>query len=331
MTPVHRIGLTIGTFVLILLESMSVRAATPTPTTSLPPPTPPPGSSGMLNNLIQSNEPAITLFPFGQGERAVVLANTGAWATYDLVSGQLQFVTSGQFAPVGYSNVFDPVAVTQPNGQVYVGGVGIRPFRQGGSILLWTSTNGVQWGSEIHVADYACTPPNCHPDGEFPDKPWMDVSKSSGRLWMVWRPVGAPGPGRCVATSLNGTQWSSCVDPSVGGGSAMSVAIDGPNSAMVIWDDAGFVKYSRCTAVGLAVACSQQANLAAYREVNGGKLIPGPPPLQASALFNLAGNDNGEVFAVWGEEAQPIGQQPVRARAVWTRWSGTSWTTPQSL
>ncbi len=313
---------------LFTLVNVDVVSASPTPTPCAPPPT---AAGGMSpQNLIQSTEPAITLFPFGSDERAAVLANSGYWATYDLVDAEFQLVTSGRFTPTGYNNVFDPVAVTQStSGFIYVGGVAIRPFRQGGSILLWRSTDGVNWGSPITVADYPCT--ICPPDGLFPDKPWMDVAQSSGRLWMVWRPFGVPSedPQRCVVTSLNGTDWSpSCVDPS-GGAGVISVAVDGPHSAVAIFDEAGMLRFSRCTASGVTVTCSTKADIAPFREVNGGKLISG---LRAGALFTIAGNDaTGEVFAVWGEEFQPMGQQPVRARIVWTRKTGSTWPTPQPI
>jgi hypothetical protein len=323
--------------VLLLLVSWPLPArATPTPTpTAMPPPTPADdggGSSLPPSDLIQGEEPAITLFPSGQVQRAVIFANHNQLATYDLINGAFQLVSFGR-APNGeeYGAIGDPFAVTQPSGTVHIGALGIFGPNNVGSLLVWHSLDGLTWTGPTHVADYL---PNSLSDAPFPDKPWMDVSRISGRLWLVWRTIGVPDEGPyCVATSLDGVTWSACTTPSPGGG-AMSVAVDGPDSAVVIWDRAGFpgfVEASRCTAAGgdgLSVTCSEPESVAPFRHVAGGEIIQG---LRAGALFTIAGDDaTGEVIVVWGEQDQAAGE-PVHARIVWSQNTGGGWTVPQSV
>jgi hypothetical protein len=198
-----------------------------------------------------------------------------------------------QLPPDGFGLIGDPVAVTQPNGVVHLGALAIRG--EEGALLVWQSADGVSWSNPpVHVVDYPdppdrcsnnpaqtcqsdadCGPGNvCEVIGAFPDKPWMDVSRISGRLWLVWRAIEANEGPYCVATSLDGVQWSDCVTPAPGEG-AMSVAADGPHSAIVVFEGGGFVVASRCTATGLTVTCTPPENIAPFRHVDADDVIAG--------------------------------------------------------
>ena len=67
-------------------------------------------------DLLHAEEPAITLFPFGQDQRAVVFANGNNLGVYDLVGGSFQLVSLGSAPNPNNFFPFDPVAVTQPDG-----------------------------------------------------------------------------------------------------------------------------------------------------------------------------------------------------------------------
>lgn len=163
----------------------------------------------------------------------------------------------------------------------------------------------------------------------YADKPWMAVSRTSGRLWLVWRAINTSEGPYCVATSLNGSQWSSCVRPSPGSG-AMTVAANGPDSAVVAFEgEASNLVVSTCTAPSgsLTVTCTSPSTAAPYHEVSGGELLSVPSGFAAGALFTAAGDEaSGDVAIVWGER-----NTPGHAQTLWIHRSGSGWTSPQSI
>ncbi len=120
--------------------------------------------------LSPAEEPAITMFPFGGGQRATVFANGNQFATYDLVNGSFQLVASGAAPnPAGHTVISDPVAVTQPNGTVYIGALAWRGDFEG-VVYVWKSTNGVSWSNPITVVEYFQELPM---NRSWADKPWI--------------------------------------------------------------------------------------------------------------------------------------------------------------
>lgn len=318
-----------------LIAQPSVVGATPTPTPIVPP-TPLGGAFTQMGNsgLLTAAEPAVTLFPFGQSERAVVFANGNVYATYDLTDGVFELVTFGtgpepSFPP--YNVHSDPVAVTQPDGPVHMGQLAISDTNGIGSLLVWHSMDGLQWSFPSHVIDYTFpSPPRV-----FPDKPWLDVSRLSGRLWMIWNRLGGPAL-PCIATSLDGSAWSA---PNCTIASVRSVAVHGPDSAVaitreLIGPNTYQVHSTRCTGGSgqppPTPQCSNFGDIGTRRSSSGGFLFPGV--LRAGGWESIAGDDvTGEVMVVWEEQDQPVGQPVVHSRVVWSHNTGTGWTTPTAI
>ena len=318
-------------FIVVFLQiiSPSMVAALPTPTrTMCPPPTPTPNIPSSDQLIQNDSEVAVTESIFGGRDRATVLSNYGAWATYDLVSTfssfNYQLVSRGRVPnPGGYGVIGDPVAVTQPNGTRYLGSLayaGVSPASNN-AILVWSSTDGVHWANPVHVADYAS-------GAGIVDKPWMAVSRLSGRLWLTWRVDSATQGPYCISTSLDGVTWSPCTTPAPGSG-FISVAANGPDSAVALFEGADAqgndaLVASTCTASGLSVTCAPPVPIAPYFSVQSTDIIPN---LRAGTAFTIAGDDStGALMVVWGEYTSPT-----HARIVWSQNAGGGWTAPQPI